>query len=91
MIAKIKRTKILLRRQTRDLMELKFRVDVCVHGQHMIYKDICHAVFGEVLVCEREPNNFQDRYAVAVKKENSARLIFAHKAIRENILTVKIA
>ena len=54
---KIKRTKILLRRRARDLMELEeFRVDVslCVRGQH-IYKDIWHAVVGEVLVCEREP------------------------------------
>ena len=60
-------------------MELEeFRVDVCVRGQH-IYKDIWYAVVGEVLVCKREPNNFQDRYAVAVKKENSA-----HKATREN-------
>ena len=50
-------------------MELeKFRVDVCVRGQH-IYKDIWYAVVGEVLVCERESNNFQDRYAIAVKKE----------------------
>ena len=32
------------------------------------------------IVCEREPNNFQDRYAVAVKKENSTHLIFMHKA-----------
>ena len=56
-------------------MELEeFSVDVCVRGQH-IYKDIWYAVVGEVLVCKREPNNFQDRYAVAVKKENSARLI----------------
>ena len=62
MIAKIKRTKILLRRRARDVIELeKFRVDVCVRGQH-IYKDIWYAVVGEVLVCEREPNNFQDRY-----------------------------
>ena len=50
------------------MMELEieleeFRVDVCVRGQH-IYKDIWYAVVGEVLVCEREPNNFQDRYAV---------------------------
>ena len=29
-------------------------------------------------------------YAVAVKKENSVRLIFAHKATSENILTAKI-
>ena len=42
---------------------------------------------GEVLVCEREPNNFQ---AVVVKKENSARLIFAHKSTHKNILTAKI-
>ena len=87
---KIKCTKIFLRHQARDLMELEeFRVDVCVHGQH-IYKDIWYAVVGEVLVCEREPNNFQDRYAVAVKKENSACLIFTHKATRKNILTAKI-
>ena len=73
-------------------MELEeFRVDVCVRGQHN-YKDIWYAVVGEVLhvVCRREPNNFQDRYAVAVKKENSSRLIFAHMATRENILTAKI-
>ena len=77
-LTKIKRTKILLRHRARDLME--FRVDVCVRGQH-IYKDIWYAVVGEVLVCKREPNNFQDRYARA---ENSARLIFTHKATREN-------
>ena len=41
-------------------MELEeFRVSVCVRGQR-IYKDIWYAVVGEVLVCEREPNNFQD-------------------------------
>ena len=65
---KIKRTKTLLQCRVRDVMELEeFRVDVCVHGQH-IYKDI---LVSEILVCEREqPNNFQDRYAVAVKKKN---------------------
>ena len=88
---KIKRTKILLRRRARDLME--FRVDVCVRGQH-IYKDIWYAVVGEVLVCKREPNNFQNRYPLTVKKENSVRLLFAHKVTCENacenILTAKI-
>ena len=44
------------------------------------FKDILYAVVSEVLVCEREPNNFQDRYALAVKMENSTCLIFAHKA-----------
>ena len=64
-------------------MELEeFREVVCVRGQH-IYKDIWYAVVGKVLLCERDPNNFQDRYAGAVyKKENSVRLIFAHKATR---------
>ena len=65
------------------------RVDVCVRDQYL-YKDIWYAVVGEVLVCKKKPNNFQDRYAVAVKKENFARLIFAHKGTRENILTAKI-
>ena len=89
-IVKIKCTKIKLRHQVHDMMELEeFRIDVCVCGQH-IYKDIWYAVVGEVLVCEREPDNFQDRYAVAVKNENSARLIFVHKVTRENILTAKI-
>ena len=42
------------------MMELEeFRVDDGVRGQH-IYKDIQYAVVGEVLVCEREPNNLQD-------------------------------
>ena len=87
---KIKRTKILLRRRARDLMELEeFRVDVCVRGQH-IYKDIWYAVVGEVLVCEREPNNSRIDMRIAVRKENSACLIFAHNATRENILTAKI-
>ena len=67
-------------------MELEeFRVVVCVHGQH-IYKDIWYAVVRKVLVCERDPNNFQDRWTMLelYKNENSARLIFAHKATREN-------
>ena len=45
----------------------ELRVDVCVRGQH-IYKDIWYAVVGEVLVCEREPNNFQDRLCCSCKK-----------------------
>ena len=66
---------IILRCQVYDMMELEefSRVDVCVCGQHI--KDILYAVVGEVLVCEREPNNFQDRYALAVKMENSTCLI----------------
>ena len=70
-ITKIKRTKIKWRKYYFDVerltwMELEeFRVVVRVRGQH-IYKDIWYAVVGKVLVCERDPNNFQDRYAGAV-------------------------
>ncbi len=33
-----------------------------------MYKDVWAASIGEVLMCEREPHNALDRYAVAVKK-----------------------
>ena len=33
-----------------------------------MYKEIWEAAVGEVLMCEREPHNVQDRCAVAVKK-----------------------
>ena len=46
----------------------------CVHGYH-VYKDIWNAVIGEELVCEREPDNKSDRYAVAVRKD---RIIIGH-------------
>ena len=39
----------------------------CVHGYH-VYCEIWEAAVGEVLVCEREPRNTVDRYAVAVKR-----------------------
>ena len=53
------------------MMELEeFRVDVCVCGYH-IYKDIWPAVIGKVLACEGEPSNTQDRYAVAVKMDET--------------------
>ena len=40
----------------------------CVRGYHM-YKDIWNAVIGEELLCEREPDNRSNRYAVAIKKD----------------------
>ena len=39
----------------------------CIRGYH-VYKEIWEAAAGEVLMCEREPHNALDRYAVAVKK-----------------------
>ena len=41
--------------------------DCCIRGYH-VYKEIWEAAAGEVLRCEREPQNVRDRYAVPVKK-----------------------
>ena len=41
----------------------------CIRGYH-VYKEIWEPVAGEVLMCEREPHNSLDQYAVAVKKKN---------------------
>ena len=40
-----------------------------IRGYH-VYKEVWEAV-GEALVCEKEPKNASDRYAVAVKKEGT--------------------
>ena len=37
----------------------------CIRGYH-VYKELWAAGLGEVLTCEREPDNASDRYAVAV-------------------------
>ena len=39
-----------------------------VRGYH-VYRTIWDAAIGEDLVCEREPSNEQDKYAVAIKKD----------------------
>ena len=39
----------------------------CVHGYH-VYCEIWEAAVDEVLVCEREPRNTADRYAVALQR-----------------------
>ena len=43
-----------------------FERELCVRGYH-VYQRIWTAAVEEVLHCEREPTNSQDRYAVAVK------------------------
>ena len=42
----------------------------CVHGCH-VYDGIWEVAIGEVLICEREPQNTADRYVVAVKRSGS--------------------
>ena len=44
--------------------------ECCVRGYH-VYKEIWAAALGEQLVCEREPYNPSDRYAVAVVKNRT--------------------
>ena len=39
-------------------------------AEHVIYKAIWMAAIGEVLDCRREPNNPEDRYAIAVIRDN---------------------
>jgi len=41
----------------------------CVHGFH-VYYTTWHVVNGEELMCEHEPSNGRDRYAVAVIKDD---------------------
>ena len=40
-------------------------------GPYNAYKEVWEAAVGESLVCEKEPENASDRYAVAVRKELS--------------------
>ena len=47
-----------------------YEVNSCVRGYH-IYKDIWSPSVGESLICEREINNLEDPYAVAMMKEHS--------------------
>ena len=50
----------------------KFFKRNCIHSYHVhVYKKVWAATAGEVLVCEREPKNSSDRYAVAVKNEGT--------------------
>ena len=45
----------------------EFEIGSCVHGYH-VYKNIWATTAGEELMCEREPHNMQDGYAVSVKR-----------------------
>jgi hypothetical protein len=52
-----------------------------IRGYH-VYKEIWLAVIGECLPCEREVRNEKDRYAVAVKKEDTVIGHLPHKISR---------
>ena len=68
-------TKILQHRSREERTERvtameKFFERNCIRGYH-VYKKVWAATVGEALVCEREPKNSSDRYAVAVKNEGT--------------------
>ena len=48
----------------------EYEIESCVRGYH-VYKDVWTADIGELLVCERDQNNVEDRYAVSVKKDGN--------------------
>ena len=48
----------------------KFFERNCIRGYH-VYKKVWVATVGEALMCEREPKNSSDRYAVAVKNKGT--------------------
>jgi len=52
----------------------------CIRGYH-VYKKVWAATVGEAFVCEREPQNLSDRYAVAVKKRRNCHRTFTSKAV----------
>ena len=47
-----------------------YEVEFCIHGYH-VYKDWWGALIGEGVLCEREPFNDEDRYAMAVLKDDT--------------------
>ena len=47
---------------------MKMIVSSCIQGYH-VYGEVWTAVMGEQLLCEREPGNMVDRYAITVKKD----------------------
>ena len=47
-----------------------YEVESCVRGFH-VYKDSWDALIGKGVLFEREPFNDEDRYAVAVLKDDS--------------------
>ena len=53
--------------RTIDCRPMEFSFNSFATGHH-VYQERWVPVIGEALVCEREPNNQHDQYAVALKK-----------------------
>ena len=86
-------TKILQHRSREERTERvtameKFLERNCICGYH-IYKKVWTATVEEVLVCEREPKNSSDRYALAVKNEGTITEHLARKLSRVRSLFLR--
>ena len=55
--------------------------DCNVRG-YQIHKDVWGAIIGEFLVCEREPTNAADRYAVAIRKSGTIVCYLSRKVVK---------
>ena len=55
--------------ETREAV-VEFSRELCIRGYH-VYQVIWEATIGETLNCVREPQNFHDRYAVAVTRNET--------------------
>ena len=53
---------------------MEFSVSSCIRGYH-VYGITWTAVLGEQLLCDREPANVVDRYAVAAKKPGTSAIV----------------
>ena len=60
----------------------------CVRGYHL-YKDVWEASSGQRLMCEREPRNPQDCYAVAAKKGGTVVGLLPRKLSRVCLLFLR--
>jgi len=53
---------------------MEFTVSLCIRGYH-VYGITRTVVLGEQLLCDREPANVVDRYAVAAKKPGTGAIV----------------
>ena len=63
------------------------RAHTCLGTFTNVFKEICTAVVDEELICQREPFNTADPFAVAVVKNSTA---VGHACSQENIVCLSL-
>ena len=82
--------KFLLMKLTRARRKMEeFERVCCIRGYH-VYRHIWEAHVGENLVCERQPNNETDRYAVSVKQDGTIIGHMNHAAFFHSSLLLRL-